>query len=92
MAKTKLNAMKKQINFIILISFFINVLSISAQNLFMIKGRVIDAETEESLPGVSIIIDKTTRGVTTDVDGTFEIRANPSDKLVFSSLRALWLF
>lgn len=81
--------MKKQINFIIFIiftAFFINVVFVSAQTPSMVKGRVIDAETEESLPGVSIIIDKTTRGVTTDVDGTFEIRANPTDKLVFSFL------
>ncbi len=40
-----------------------------AQAQEQVKGKVIEAKT----PGVSILIDKSTRGVTTDVDGTFEI-------------------
>lgn len=51
-----------------------------------VKGKVTEADTGEPLPGVSIMIDQSTRGVTTDIDGTFEIKANPSDKLVFSFL------
>ncbi|MDR2038201.1 MAG: TonB-dependent receptor [Bacteroidales bacterium] len=54
------------------------------QNL--IKGKVIDAETGETLPGVNITVENSTRGVSTDMDGTFEIRVSPSDKLVFSSV------
>lgn len=49
-----------------------------------IRGKVIDTENKEPLPGVTILIEGSTRGVTTDVDGTFEIRAEPSDKLIFS--------
>lgn len=52
----------------------------------LIKGKVIDGETNEPLPGVTIMVDKSTRGVTTDMDGTFEIRASSSDKLIFSFL------
>lgn len=51
-----------------------------------VRGKVTEAETNEPLPGVSILIEHSTRGVTTDVDGTFEIRANASDNLVFSFL------
>lgn len=58
---------------------------LSAQDR-MVRGKVIEAETNEPLPGVSILIENSTRGVTTDIDGTFEIRATPSEKLVFSFL------
>lgn len=51
-----------------------------------VKGKVIEKETGEPLPGVSILIEKSTRGVLTDLDGAFEIKVNPSDKLVFSFL------
>lgn len=56
----------------------------SVQQETNVKGRVIEAETKEPLPGVTILVDGSTRGVTTDVDGTFEIRVSSSDKLVFS--------
>lgn len=52
----------------------------------IIKGKVVDGETDEPLPGVTIMVDKSTRGVTTDMDGTFEIRAASTDKLIFSFL------
>src|SRR5690554_2605171 len=58
---------------------------LSAQDR-MVRGKVIEAETNEPLPGVSILIENSTRGVTTNIDGTFEIRATPSEKLVFSFL------
>lgn len=57
-----------------------------AQEQTLIKGKVTEAETGEPLPGVTILIENSTRGVTTDMDGTFEIRVTPSDKLIFSFL------
>ncbi|HAZ02062.1 MAG: SusC/RagA family TonB-linked outer membrane protein [Bacteroidetes bacterium GWF2_42_66] len=48
-----------------------------------IKGKVTDGD-ERSLPGVTITIVGTTKGVITDNDGTYEIVALPNDKLVFS--------
>ncbi|WP_206610006.1 TonB-dependent receptor [Maribellus luteus] len=48
-----------------------------------IKGTVTDLEGLP-LPGVTITIVGTTRGVITDNDGTYSIDAKPSDKLVFS--------
>lgn len=50
----------------------------------LIAGKVTDGETGESLPGVNIMVENSTRGVTTDIDGTFDIRASSSDKLVIS--------
>lgn len=49
-----------------------------------VRGNVVDGETGESLPGVSIKIAQTTRGVTTDNNGDFIITVSPGDKLVFS--------
>ncbi len=49
----------------------------------IVKGKVTDSEGKP-LPGVTITIVGTTRGVITDIDGTYSIEANPTDKLVFS--------
>ena len=76
--------MKRKLNLLLCIAFFLP-LSIVAEQV-QVREKVIEAETGEPLPGVSILVDKSTRGVTTDIDGTFEIRVLPSDKLVFSFL------
>ncbi len=76
--------MKKRIQFIPLLIFLFTPLFLLAQT--RVTGKVTDAETGDPLPGVTIMIEKSTRGVTTDVDGSFEIRAASSDKLVFSFL------
>ena len=76
--------MKKQIYFVVVLLFL--PLFLLAQEQVTIRGKVIEAGNGESLPGVSILVEGSTRGVTTDVDGTFEIRINPSDKLLFSFL------
>lgn len=47
-------------------------LIVSAQVL--LKGRVTDATTGEALIGASVVVDKTTIGSSTDVDGAFSIR------------------
>lgn len=50
-----------------------------------ITGKVLD-DLGSPLPGANVLIEKSTRGVTTDMDGSFEINALPSDKLVVSFL------
>lgn len=52
----------------------------------VIKGQVLEKATGEPLPGVTIQVLNSPRGVSTDVDGTFEIKAAPSESLVFSYL------
>jgi len=78
--------MKKRIQFILLLMFLIAPLWVIAQEQTLVKGQVIEEDTGDPLPGVTILVEKSTRGVTTDMDGTYEIRANPSDKLIFSFL------
>ncbi len=76
--------MKNKICFVLCLTLLFP-LYLSAQDR-MVRGKVIEAETNEPLPGVSILIENSTRGVTTDIDGTFELRASASDNLVFSFL------
>lgn len=55
----------------------------SQQSVIRVKGKVMD-ENGEPLPGANIQVEKSTRGVMTDLDGTFEIDVKGSDKLVVS--------
>lgn len=48
-----------------------------------VSGTVTD-ENKVPLPGVSVMIKNTTRGVSADFDGKYEIQANQGDVLVFS--------
>ncbi|MEJ1237756.1 TonB-dependent receptor [Chryseolinea sp. T2] len=49
-----------------------------------ISGKVTSSEDNAPLPGVSILIKGSQTGTTTDVDGSFNLQAIPSDVLVFS--------
>ncbi len=48
-----------------------------------IQGKVLD-EKGSPIPGVTIVVDGTPRGVITDIDGTYSIEAGKDGKLVFS--------
>ncbi|MDA0683645.1 MAG: TonB-dependent receptor [Bacteroidetes bacterium] len=55
---------------------FLFVLAITAQTAFAqgkIAGRVLDAITGEGLIGVNVVLDGTTQGTTTDVEGNYII-------------------
>ncbi|MFV0591880.1 MAG: TonB-dependent receptor [Draconibacterium sp.] len=49
----------------------------------IVKGVVTDA-SGVPLPGVTVVIEGSTRGVITDIDGNFEIDVDPAGKLTFS--------
>lgn len=49
----------------------------------IIKGKVTDQDGKP-LPGVTIVVVGTTRGVITNNDGTYTIDAKPSDRLAYS--------
>ena len=52
-----------------------------------ISGRVIDAATGEALPGANVVLEGTTRGATTNVNGEyFIILVTPSRYVVASSM------
>ncbi len=55
----------------------LSLLSISVFSQSIIRGSVIDEGTGEALIGVAVIIDGTTKGAYTDLDGQFQIMAEP---------------
>jgi TonB-linked SusC/RagA family outer membrane protein len=55
----------------------------TGQTRHRITGNIVD-EFDEPLAGVSVAVYGSTRGVTTDTDGTFSIEVLPTDKLVVS--------
>ncbi|KAA6325671.1 TonB-dependent receptor SusC [termite gut metagenome] len=60
-------------------------LSLFAQRSITVTGILTD-ENGETMPGVSILVQGTTRGVTTDLDGSFKIDVKTDDVLVVSFL------
>ncbi len=65
---------------LILLSFLLlPIFSVSAQNGRLISGQVRDAETQNPLPGATVIIKGTARGAITDKDGNFTYRITPKD-------------
>jgi len=49
-----------------------------------ITGKVTDAGTGEGIPGASVLVKGTSRGMVTDLDGNYSIEASSTDVLVFS--------
>ena len=55
------------------------------QRTITVKGVVTDTKGDP-LPGVTIIVEGSTRGVITDIDGIYTIDVRPTDKLTFAFL------
>ena len=50
-----------------------------------VSGTVVDAETGELLPGVNVVVQGTSTGTATDLDGRFELNVNSlNETLIFS--------
>lgn len=60
----------------------VSALTVQPQDI-LLRGIVTDQHAKP-LPGVTIVIDGTTRGVITDIDGTYSMNVRPTDKLIFS--------
>lgn len=62
---------------------FFSLSSFSQQRA--LKGKVIDSQTGESLPGVNVVIKGTTTGITTNADGSYQFTVpSPNSILQFS--------
>ncbi|RDC63627.1 SusC/RagA family TonB-linked outer membrane protein [Adhaeribacter pallidiroseus] len=68
---------------LLLISFMMCWLTVNVLAQVSIKGKVV-AAGNEPLPGVSILVQGTNQGTTTDVDGNYTLQAPASGTLVFS--------
>ena len=49
-----------------------------------IAGKIANAADNSPLPGVSVVLKGTTRGTTTDIDGSYKINAATGQTLIFS--------
>lgn len=58
----------------------------SAAQTLSVKGQVIDASTNETLPGASVMIKGTSKGTLTDMNGSYTIQANSGQTLVIASI------
>lgn len=63
---------------------FLSNVGAFAQNSITIKGRVVDAASNESLIGVSIQEKGTTNGAITDMDGNYSLKVADNSTVVFS--------
>ena len=65
---------------------FTAVMMYAQSNLLTVTGKVTDADTNEPLPGVSVLEKGTTNGTATDVNGNFSITVGRGKTLVFTYL------
>lgn len=68
---------------LLLFFFCLTGLYTSAQT-YLIKGKVLDADTREAIPFANVYFEGTSTGVATDMDGSYEIRTN----IAYDSLSA----
>lgn len=81
----ELDTFNKWIAFLVVFTgyFLCSTVSLSAQQI-EVSGTVVDAATDESLPGVNIAVEGTNRGTTTNVDGNYSITVPSDGALSFS--------
>jgi TonB-dependent starch-binding outer membrane protein SusC len=72
-----------RVGFLFICLVLFSAFSLNAQTV-QIKGVVTEAGTNETLAGVNIVIEGTTTGVTTDIDGKYTITVPENGILVFS--------
>lgn len=76
--------MKKRINFLLV--FFVIALTVFAQQSLTITGKVVEASTNEAMPGVTVKVEGKTTAAATDINGNYTITAERGDVLTFSFL------
>lgn len=74
--------MNVKIKLILMVVMLYNI-ALFAQNGYKISGTVTD-QANMPIPGVNINIDKTTKGVSTNIDGKFQLQVNKGDILIFT--------
>lgn len=72
------------IKFLLALFLFASFYPLSAQDR-VVTGKVISADDNTGLPGVNVVIEGTTKGVSTDVEGNYSISLAPGENvLIFS--------
>src|SRR5690606_17518850 len=73
-----------KIKWILLLPAFLLVCGVAFAQASTVTGVVKTAGDLESIPGASVLIKGTARGMTTDLDGEFSIQASPGEVLQIS--------
>jgi hypothetical protein len=79
-----LNYMKMKLFLSLALVLFVLGKSVAQDGKRVLKGKVIDSISVESLPYVNIRIKNTDQGVSSNIQGQFELTVFPHDTLVFS--------
>jgi hypothetical protein len=75
--------MKRLLSLILFFLVFLAPVAV-AQNSWQVSGTVVDAEDEQPLIGVSIVIEGLAQGTVTDLDGKFSLEVPKGKSLDFS--------
>lgn len=61
-----------------------NLIQTQAEEIFqeMVRGRVVNAETGEGMPGVNIVVQDSELGTVTDIDGNYELEVPSLDVIL----------
>ena len=76
--------MKKTIFTTVALAVF-GLLSLASYSQGTVNGKVVDAESSESLVGASVVLEGTTLGTVTDIDGTFTLKLKTGDQKLLIS-------
>ena len=74
--------MKKHLIHFLLVAV-LSVFSAAAFAQTTVKGQLVDSETGEPLIGASVVVEGTSQGSVTDIDGNFTQKVGPNATLVF---------
>jgi len=75
---------KYRITAVIILLFFFGLQTLTFAQSGSIKGKVLDKATREALTGASVMIQKTSFGAASDLDGNYIIRNVPAGKYTIS--------
>jgi TonB-dependent starch-binding outer membrane protein SusC len=78
-----MSIINKNLKLFVLLGALLITLSVYAQEK-TVTGVVTDADSREPLPGVTIVIQGTTRGTVTNFDGEFSVQVEEGQTLIFS--------
>ncbi|WP_339874452.1 SusC/RagA family TonB-linked outer membrane protein [uncultured Algoriphagus sp.] len=79
------NYLLKQKTFLLaMLLFYSCIVSVTAQTR-TITGTVMDASYGGPVPGATVMVKGTTRGMSTDIDGKFSLELQPSDQILVIS-------
>lgn len=69
---------------VLVLGLFLIVTTAAFAQTVTVKGKVIDAQTKEGIPGANVVVKGTATGMITDMDGEFEIKVQSNATLQFS--------